>query len=277
MTVAVEQFEYVRQLVHRRTAILLADDKQYLVDSRLTPIARDLGHGDTNTMISHLRSCRDLALEQRVLEAMTTNETLWFRDRQPFEALRAHVLPDVTRRNGPTRQLRVWSAACSSGQELYSVAMMLDEAFPELHNGWRVELMGTDFCGEMVAKAREGLYSTLEVNRGLPAALMVRYFDREGANWRVKTAIRARVRFEKMNLVEPWPPMPTFDLVFLRNVLIYFDIPTKERVLMAACRQLAPGGYLLLGGAETAVGLCTDLVPVKIGEAVFYRAKGQER
>ncbi|HMK98337.1 MAG TPA: protein-glutamate O-methyltransferase CheR [Acidimicrobiales bacterium] len=274
MAVATDQFQFVRQLVQTRTAIVLGEDKKYLVDSRLAPLARDLGFGDADAVVQHLRRVPNLALEQRILEALTTNETLWFRDRQPFEALASHVLPQLVQRNAATRQLRIWSAACSSGQEIYSLAMLLDEQFPELRNHWHVDLFGTDFCTEMVTRATEGLYSTLEVNRGLPASLLVRYFDREGANWRLKPHVRSRARFGTMNLAGPWPPMSAFDLVLMRNVLIYFDVPTKERLLKAAGNQLAPGGYVLLGAAETAVGLCTDLTPVRLGDAVFYSAKG---
>ncbi|MHB1497184.1 MAG: CheR family methyltransferase [Acidimicrobiales bacterium] len=277
VTVGGEQLLFVRQLVQRKTAIVLGEDKGYLVDSRLSSLARDLGHADATTMLDHLRKKPDLALEQRVLEAMTTNETLWFRDRAPFEALRQHVLPELARSGAGSRQLRIWSAACSSGQEIYSIAVLLEEHFADRFAGWKIDLAGTDFSVEMVKRASEGLYSTLEVNRGLPAASLVRHFDREGANWRLKPSIRSRARFWRMNLVEPWAPMPAWDIVLLRNVLIYFDIPTKEKVLRAASRQMAPGGYLLLGGAETAVGICPELVPEKIGDATFYRLEGREQ
>jgi len=276
MPVLADQFQYVRQLVLAKTAIVLGEDKNYLVESRLTPIARDLGLGDANAVVDRLRGSSSTALEQQVLEALTTNETLWFRDRQPFDALANHVLPQLVQKNSATRQLRVWSAACSSGQEIYSIAMLLDERFPQLHNGWRVDLFGTDFSTEMVKRAKEGTYTTLEVNRGLPASLLVRYFDREGANWRLKAPLRARARFSTINLAAPWPAMGAFDLVLLRNVLIYFDLPTKQRILRSASQQLAPGGFILLGGAETAIGLCPDLGPVKMGDATFYSPKGQQ-
>jgi len=276
MTVATQHFEFVRQLVLKKTAIVLNEDKGYLVESRLTPLARDLGHADANAMLERLRISPNLALEQRVLEAMTTNETLWFRDRAPFDALREHIIPRFVKEKAARRQLRIWSAACSSGQELYSVALMLEENFPELRHGWRVELVGTDFSADMVKRAGEALYSTLEMNRGLPASLMVRYFDREGADWRLKPGIRSRARFSRMNLAEAWPPLGKFEVVLLRNVLIYFDIETKVKILRSASRQLATGGYLLLGGAETAVGLCPELEPERLGGATFYRVKGRE-
>ena len=273
MTVATEQFRYVQQLVLQRSAIVLAEDKTYLVDSRLAPLARSLGLKDANGVVDHLRARRDPGLEQQVVEAMTTNETSWFRDLRPFDALRRNVVPEALQRNAALRRLRIWSAACSSGQELYSIAILLEENFPELRNGWQVELIGTDLSTEMVRRATEGMFSTLEVNRGLPASLLVRYFDQEGTSWRAGRTLRARTRFIKLNLVEPWPALPNFDVVLLRNVLIYFDLNTKRQVLSRAVRQMAPGGALLLGTAETPTGLCDDLEAVTAEGAVFYRAK----
>jgi chemotaxis protein methyltransferase CheR len=273
MTVATEQFRYVQQLVLQRSAIVLAEDKTYLVDSRLAPLARSLGLKDVNGVVDHLRARRDPGLEQRIVEAMTTNETSWFRDIRPFEALRCHILPEALTRNAAARRLRIWSAACSSGQELYSVAILLEENFPELRCGWQVELIGTDLSSEMVRRASEGVFSTLEVNRGLPASHLVRYFDQEGTSWRVGRALKARTRFIKLNLVEPWSVLPSFDVVLLRNVLIYFDVDTKRQVLSRAVRQMAPGGVMLLGTAESPTSLCADLEGVTADGAIFYRAK----
>jgi chemotaxis protein methyltransferase CheR len=272
--VATEQFRYVQQLVLQRSAIVLAEDKTYLVDSRLAPLARSLGLKDVNGVVDHLKAQRDPRLEQQVVEAMTTNETSWFRDLRPFDALRRHIVPDALKRNAATRRLRIWSAACSSGQEAYSVAILLEENFPELRNGWQVELVGTDLNTEMVRRASEGLFSTLEVNRGLPASLLVRYFSQEGASWRVGRALKARTRFIQLNLVEPWLALPNFDVVLLRNVLIYFDLNTKRQILSRAVRQMAPGGALMLGTAETPTGLCDNLEAVTAEGTVFYRAKG---
>jgi chemotaxis protein methyltransferase CheR len=273
VTVASEQFHYVQQLVLQRSAIVLSEDKAYLVDSRLAPLARTLGMKDVNGVVDHLRAGRDPKLEQQVVEAMTTNETSWFRDLRPFEVLKRLIVPELITRNAITRRLRIWSAACSTGQELYSVAMMLEENFPELRNGWQVELVGTDFNHEMVRRSTEGLFTTLEVNRGLPASLLVRYFDQEGTNWRAGHVLRQRTRFMALNLVETWPALPSFDLVLLRNVLIYFDLGTKRHVLDRALRQMAPDGYMMLGTAETPNGLCGGLEPVIAEGSVFYRAK----
>ena len=273
MSVATEQFLYVRKLVQERSAILLADDKAYLVESRLAPIARSLGLGDAGGVVDELRTRRDPGLEQQVVEAMTTNETCWFRDRRPFELLRHHIIPELLQRNSENRTLRIWSAASSSGQELYSLAMVLDEDFPQLRNGWRVELIGSDINSGMVKRASAGLFCALEINRGLPASLMVRYFKQEGACWRVNEALRARTRFLEVNLVQAWPALPTFDVVLLRNVLIYFGPDTKRQVLCKVAHQMAPRGYLLLGAAETPTGVCDDFEVATVDGAAFYRLK----
>jgi chemotaxis protein methyltransferase CheR len=273
MSVASEQFHYVRRLVRERSAIVLAEDKAYLVESRLAPIARSLGLADASGVVNELRTSQDKKLEQQVVEALTTNETSWFRDKRPFEALRHHIIPEVLQRNSQTRTLRIWSAACSSGQELYSVAMLLDEAFPQLHHGWRVELIGSDINSEMVRRATAGLFFPIDMNRGLPASLMVRHFTQEGACWRVNAALRERAQFLEVNLVQPWPALPTFDIVLLRNVLIYFEPGTKGQVLSRVARQMAPRGCLLLGAAETTTGLCEDFEVATADGAAFYRLK----
>ncbi len=270
MTVAAEHFRYVQQLVMERSAIVLTEDKSYLVDARLAPLARAIGVADVNGVVDHARSRRDPALEQRIVEALTTNETSWFRDTRPFHALEHLVLPALIERKRASRVLRVWSAACSTGQELYSLAILLEEKFPQLRRGWQVELVGTDLNTEMVRRATEGLYSNLEVNRGMPANLLVRYFEKEGAHWRARETVRDRSRFVKLNLVGKWPPMPTFDVVLLRNVLIYFDTKVKTEVLCRVVKQMARGGYMLLGTAETPSGLCPDLVPIPTDGTVVY-------
>ena len=273
MTVATEQFRYLQQFVMARSAIVLAEDKHYLVDFRLAPLARSLGVKDANGVVDHLRSRQDPKLEEQVVEAMTTNETSWFRDLRPFDLLKRHLVPEVMAHNATARHVRVWSAACSSGQELYSVAILLEDGFPELRNGWEVDLVGTDISGAMVRRANEGLFGTLEVNRGLPASLLVKYFDQEGAGWRASHALKARTRFSRLNLVGPWPSLPAFDILLLRNVLIYFDVGTRRQILCRAARQLAPGGALMLGTAETPAGLCDELEPVNAEGTVYYRLK----
>ncbi|MGC8628214.1 MAG: CheR family methyltransferase [Acidimicrobiales bacterium] len=274
MSVAADHFRYVRDLVLERSAISLTDDKHYLVEARLAPIAQSIGVDGVDSVVEQLRARRDPALEERVVEAMTTNETSWFRDRRPFDALSRYVLPELIRRKTAEHSLRLWSAACSSGQELYSVAMLLLEHFPELHSGWYIDLLGSDLSNEMVERAAKGRFSTLEVNRGLPASLLVRYFYQEGTSWVAGPELKAWARFMKLNLVGPWPALPSFDVVMLRNVLIYFDLDARRQVLQRAVRQLAPGGFLFLGSAESATGLVDGLEAVTAEGALFYRRAG---
>ena len=274
MSVDTADFTYISTLVGERSAIVLAPEKSYLVESRLTPLARDLGLPGIGGLVEQLRRTRDRTLENKVVEAMTTNETSWFRDVHPFEALKHVILPDVLARNAVTRSLRIWSAAASTGQELYSVSMLLDNDFPQLAT-WSVDLLGTDLSSEVIAKAREARYSGLEVNRGLPAHLLVKYMEREGRDFRVAPTLRERCRFEELNLIGRWPPRPLFDVVLLRNVLIYFDVDVKRRILEQVRGVLRPGGYLLLGAAETTLGVVDGYSPVSSAGSVVYRSKEQ--
>jgi chemotaxis protein methyltransferase CheR len=194
----------------------------------------------------------DRAALAGIVDALTTNETSWFRDTGPFEALRRHVLPELVRSRASERRLRIWSAACSSGQEAYSVAIICREVVPP---GWSVDILGTDISREILERARAGRYSQLEVNRGLPAPLLVQWMRRAGTEWEVLPELRSMVRWEWLNLARPFPPLGLFDVVLLRNVLIYFDPPTKTAVLDRTRDVLRPDGYLLLGGAETTIGL----------------------
>lgn len=274
MTLVSPEFAYLQKLVFERSAIVLADDKGYLVESRLQPIVRSLGLQSTLDVLDRVRRTKDRPLEDKIVEAMTTNETLWFRDIHPFNALRRQVLPEIAGRKATSQQLAVWSAASSSGQEIYSIAMILQEDFPALQ-GWRVDLLGTDLSSEMVERAREGRYSTLEVNRGLPVSLLVRHFTQEGNSYRINEGLRRGARFMEMNLAAPWPSLPRFDVIMLRNVLIYFDVPTKRRIIEAAAGALAPQGYLFLGAAETMMGVCDRFESQTVEGAVLYRLKGQ--
>ncbi|MCL4313970.1 MAG: protein-glutamate O-methyltransferase CheR [Actinobacteria bacterium] len=269
MTLAPKDVSYVRELVFDRSAIVLGEDKQYLVESRITMLARDLGLGSAEEVIARLKRDGDRTLEERVIEAMTTNETSWFRDVHPFNALKSVIIPEAMERNAAKRSLAIWSAACSTGQELYSVAMMLDSDFPEL-SSWKLDLVGTDISRKAVEKAQSGLFTGLEINRGLPATMLVRYFVRDGSGYRIRDDIRNKVRFGVLNLIEPWPPMPLFDVILLRNVLIYFDMDTRRRILGLAKQQLVQGGVLILGGAESVLSLVDGFVPVTIGTTTVY-------
>jgi chemotaxis protein methyltransferase CheR len=207
---------------------------------------------------------------------MTTNETSWFRDRHPFDALSNHLVPELMRRRSAERRLTVWSAGCSSGQEPYSIAMVLHNQLA-LHPGWQVQILGTDLSEEMLVKARSGRYGQLEVNRGLPAAMLVNNFDRVGMEWVVRDNIRSLVDFAALNLAQPLPAsLPRFDIVFLRNVLIYFDGDTKRQVLERVRQVMRPDGYLFLGGAETTLNVDDAFEPVQFDRATCYQLRGGE-
>jgi chemotaxis protein methyltransferase CheR len=272
MPLSPAELDYVRGLVKERSANVLEGDKAYLAEARLLPVAQREGFRSVSELVAHLSGPASDGLRQRAAEAMTINETSFFRDARPFEALRTAVLPELLRRRAAERRLAVWSAACASGQEPYSVALLLREHFPELA-AWDVRLLATDICAAVLERARQGLYTQAEVNRGLPAALLVRYFRREGLDWQLDDAVRRTVELRRLNLVEPWPPLPAFDVVSLRNVLLYFDVPTRKQVLAAVRRALRPDGYLFLGGAETTLRLDDAFEWVPMARAGCYRLR----
>jgi len=264
-------FEYLRELMHLRAAIVLERGKEYLALSRLEPVARDHGLTTVSELVDKLRT-RELtsALHDQVVDALTTNETTFFRDYNPWESLRTLVMPELLARKERTRTLAIWSAGCSSGQEPYSIAMSIREHFPELLT-WQLSILGTDISGSVLDRARAGRYGQLEVNRGLPAHLLVRHFTRAGMEWEIEEPIRRMVRFEHHNLNDVWPSMPPFDLVLMRNVMIYFETEAKRQVLAKMHDQLAPHGYLLLGASETTYSLSDDFIREPDGRTAWYR------
>jgi len=269
-------FGYVRRLVQERAAIVLEPSKMYLVESRLLPLVHQHGFASLQELCARLRTDPSSVLHRKVVEAMATNETSFFRDPPVFADLRETVLPRLIERNLPGRPIRIWSAACSSGQEPYSVAMLLREHFPQLAPD-RLHLIASDLSLDVLARAREGRYSQLEVNRGLPAPLLVKYFEQRGVEWYVKEEIRRQVEFRELNLVEPWPPMPFVDLVLLRNVLIYFDVDTRKSILEKVRQVLRPDGYLLLGSAETTLTLDERFDRAKLDRSVYFQLRGNHR
>ena len=250
MSLSATDFDYVRNLVKERSAIVLEPSKTYLVDSRLTPLVRKQNLASLGELVARLRSERFGELHRSVIEAMTTNETSFFRDVHPFEAFKKKILPELIAKRSAERALTIWCGACSSGQEPYSIAMLLRDSFPELA-AWRVQIVATDLSTEILDRAKRGAFTQLEVNRGLPAPMLVRYFTRNGLEWQVSDQVRNMITFRELNLIEAWPSMPRADVVFLRNVLIYFDIPTKKTILAKIRQVMRPDGYLFLGGAET--------------------------
>jgi chemotaxis protein methyltransferase CheR len=261
-------FETIASLLKARSGLAIGPDKLYLLDTRLAPILKRQGLRDLTALAERLRVPRMDALAQEVVEAMTTNESLFFRDDKPFEHVRTQALPRLHAARAPGVKLRIWSAASSSGQEAYSLAMMLTDMRASLGDR-QVEIIGTDIAREQLARAREGVYSQFEVQRGLPMQMLVKHFRKEAAGWRVAEAIRRMVEFREWNLLSDLRPLGRFDIVFCRNVLIYFDQPTKARVLEAIASLLAPDGVLYLGGAETVLGITTRLAPVAGARGVY--------
>jgi chemotaxis protein methyltransferase CheR len=275
MAISASGFDYLRQLVYRRSAIVLERGKEYLVESRLGPIARAEGFENIEALIGTLQKQQWTGLHTKVLESMTTNETSFFRDMHPFDALRETVIPALARGRSAGRPLTFWCAACSTGQEPYSIAILLREHFPELTRARAFRIVATDLSTAMLERARLARYKQAEVNRGLPAPLLLRYFERVDGDYQLSTDIRAMVEFRQLNLAASWDGVPTSDIVFLRNVLIYFDVETKKRILTRARGSLSPGGHLFLGTAETTFNLEDAFTRVQTNKAVYYRLDGK--
>jgi chemotaxis protein methyltransferase CheR len=265
-----EDFLFVSDFVRRRAAIVLETGKEYLVETRLSQVVNKEGLDSVASLVRALRRGDAQRLESVVVEAMTTNETSFFRDLKPFDVLRAEVLPQLIQARRPQRRLSIWCAAASTGQEPYSVVMLLDQHFPELAD-WKIDFLATDISSEVLARASAGVYTQFEVNRGLPAPMLVKYFENLGGKWRLKPSIRQRVTFKPMNLIQPWPSMEPLDLIFARNVLIYFDQPTKSQILRGFRKLLRPDGVLFLGGAESTLGLEDAFTTVRSMGTSYYR------
>lgn len=264
------EFAYISDMVRTRSAIVLEPGKEYLVEARLSPLVRELGLESIGALVAKLRQPAAGPLAERVTEAMTTNETSFFRDVAPFTALRSNVLPAVIAARSARGRLRVWCAASSSGQEPYSIAMTIDDAFPNLR-GWDLEITATDLSKEMVERGKSGVYKALEVNRGLPAPMLIKYFTKVGVDYELKPELRSMVKFSELNLIGAWPAFPTFDIVFLRNVLIYFDVETKRTIMGRVKHLLAPDGYLFLGAAETTMNIDDGFERLPLERAGCYR------
>ncbi len=271
MTLSPLDFQFVTGLVRQSSSIDLQPGKEYLVESRLAPLARQYGEKDVSGLVGRLRR-NEAQLSEAVVDALTTNETSWFRDAHPFDAFMRDLLPDIEK-TSRTRQVTIWSAACSSGQEAYSLAMLLLDWLPA-HPGWTARIIGTDISPRMVERARAARFSQLEVNRGLRAPYLVKYFVQQGREWQLEQQVRALTRFEQGNLAQPPVGVPTCDVVFLRNVLIYFDVATKRKVLGHVRTVLRPGGFLVLGGAESTLNLDQSFERMELGKAVVFRHRG---
>lgn len=266
-----EEVAIIRRILRRASGVVLDEDKAYLVRSVLTPIAYEEGEGSLREVIERLQAEPGGTLERKVVESLLNNETWFFRDPHFFRALREEVLPALL--TSGRRPVRIWSAACSSGQEPYSIAMTVQEHFPTL---WaQTEILATDLSDRMLERAREGLYTQLEVNRGLPAPALVRYFGEEGPEWRIDPALAARITFAPLNLTQEWPDLPDMDVVFLRNVLLYFDNDARRKVLGRVRRLLRPGGILILGAAEATFPTQENYAVQTCGKAAYYRVRAR--
>lgn len=274
VAITADDYAFVAKLLRERCALVLEPGKEYLIQSRLTPVAQRHQLSSIQLLISRLRREQPNGLVTEVVEAMVTTETSFFRDIHPFETLKKKVLPELIERRRPQRSLNIWCAASSSGQEPYSIALLLKEHFPELAS-WRVNLWATDISQEMLGRSRLGRFSQLEVNRGLPTPLLLKWFRQEGLHWQLDEQIRTMVSFAKLNLAMPWPSMPFWDLIFLRNVMIYFDNSVKKEILGRAARVLRQDGYLLLGGAETTLSLDDSYARMESLKSGFYQLKSQ--
>jgi chemotaxis protein methyltransferase CheR len=264
-------FDFLVNYIRDKSAIVLEPSKQYLIDSRLMPVARQNGMNSIAELVDALKKPLNRELSRQVIDAMTTNETSFYRDIHPFDALKATILPELLAKREKERTLTIWSNACSSGQEVYSIAMLLREHFPAL-GGWKVRLIASDLSTTILKKAQEGNFNQTEVNRGLPMPMLLKYFTKNGLQWQIKEDVRKSIEFLEVNLVESWPlSLPKMDIIFLRNVLIYFAPETKTAILNKAHRLLKSDGYLFLGAAETTMNLDTKLSRSMIGKATVYR------
>jgi chemotaxis protein methyltransferase CheR len=266
---APDDFSFLAQMVRRRAGLVLTVPKTDLIESRLATVMRRFGFRSVDAMVKELRHGRE-TLARAVTEALTTNESSFFRDRATFEAFRDQVLPRLVEARSESKRLRIWSAACAAGQEPYSIAMLLDDLKLQ---GWSIDLIATDLSAEMVARAEEGVYSHFEVQRGLAIRRLVAHFSQDGGSWRIHENLRRMVSFRQFNLLDSYGWLDDLDVVFCRNVLIYFDQKTKASVLDKITEMLSPDGALVLGGSEAVTGLTTAFVPVEHAPNIYAKTK----
>ena len=268
-----EDFDFLAGMLKDRSGLMLTPDKVYLLESRLTPLARKRGLDTLDALVQQLRGRPDQALIRDVTEAMTTNESFFFRDNTPFDLFKNHVMPAMEKARGTQRKLRIWCAAASTGQEPYSLAILLREQWHKWKD-WRIEIVGTDICTQVLEKAKAGNYSQFEVQRGLPIQLLIKYFTQEGDVWKLNDDIRNMVTYRPYNLLDNFAGLGSFDVIYCRNVLIYFDQPTKSTVLDRMAKVLAKDGTLFLGAAETVLGITDAFRPVRGQRGMYVPSDG---
>lgn len=267
--ISAENYAFLQRYIYQESGIVLDAGKNYLIESRLLPIVKQENLHTLNDLCNLLRATTPLSLKSRVVESMTTNETLFFRDMAVFDALQKEILPQLIESRRATKRLHIWSAAASSGQEAYSIAMLLRE-FPL--DGWKIQILGTDLNQQILDRAAAGRYLQIEVNRGLPAKYLIKHFTRVGLDWQINDYLRSMVTFQRFDLRASMSALGPFDLVFCRNVLIYFDVATKRQILTSIRGTLSPGCLLALGAAETTINLDVGFNRVNYGSAAFYQA-----
>ena len=259
--------ELLSGIVAEYSGNMIAPRQAYMLEKQLAPIAKSNGLADVPALVQEIRRSKNPNLSTQIAEAVTVNETSFFRDAHPFEALKKQIIPDLTAANQNRREIRIWCAACASGQEPYTLAMVIRENFPHLSN-WKIKIVATDISNEMLDKCRSGEYSQLEVNRGLPARTLVRFFERSGSLWRAKPELRDMIEFSRLNLTSPFSSLGQFDIVFLRNV---FDKPTKQDILTRVHGVLRPDSYLFIGSVESTIGFNVPYRREEIDATVCYR------
>jgi chemotaxis protein methyltransferase CheR len=265
-----DDFQLLADLLRKRSGLAIGEDKIYLLESRLTPVARKLGMSGLDDLVTDIRRSKKESVLEAVTEAMTTNESFFYRDGKPFEIFRNFALPELIKSRGINKSLKIWSAACSTGQEPYTIAMILKDEAAKMA-GWRYDILGTDLSEEVLEKAKVGVYSQFEVQRGLPINQLVAYFKQVNETWQIDAGIRAMVKYRAFNLLNSLLTLGRFDIVFCRNVLIYFDQPTKKDVLERIAKQMPDDGYLFLGAAETVMGITDAFAPVAGQRGIYTR------
>ena len=270
MSVSESDFNYIRDLVLERSAIVIEDGKEYLVESRVGPVAKNEGFDTIDQLIDAVRNNSRNGLPDKIVEALTTNETSFFRDVHPFETFKNVILPELLKTRKTARAVNIWCGASSSGQEPYSIAMLIKENFPILLD-WKLTFISSDISHEMLDRCRSGEFSQLEVNRGLSAPLLIKYFEKNGVNWSIKKELREMISFQQINLSEPLPYLPKMDIIFMRNVLIYFDVETKKRIFSQIRSILQPDGFLFLGAAESTLNLDDAFERMDLKHSGCYR------
>lgn len=268
-----QDYDFLCKLLKTRSGLVLSSAKHYLVESRLLPVARRAGLFNLSGLVARLRQPDAEQLTVEVVEAMMTNESFFFRDKVPFEQFRDTIMPALMTARASSRHIRIWCSAAATGQEPYSLAIVLKEMAKDLR-GWRIEIVATDISNEVLEKARSGIYSQFEVQRGLPAMMLIKYFAQVAESWQIAPEIRSMVKFMPLNLLNDFTRLGRFDLVLCRNVLIYFDQPTKIDVLERIADVTERDGYLVLGGAETVVGLTPRFKPVPDQRGVYAQPGG---